>query len=197
MIQYIKQEKLDDQTECTIWQVGLSSICSHSQWRSKDVRGQWTTDSPGPLSILHNLIPLTPPPHTLLLIPCTCLSLLWFKSALFNQYTSHGVFWKHGSLWWRNGEVGAMGKWGLLDDAMINGSPWERDGKLEVIILMTWWGNWGPLMAQCSGKFRALCPLMTQWGNCKHLIKLWGNCGELNDLMRKTGNWAPDDAMEH
>ena len=25
----------------------------------------------------------------------------------------------------------------------------------------------------------------------------WGNCGELNDLMGKTGNWAPDDAMEH
>ena len=27
--------------------------------------------------------------------------------------------------------------------------------------------------------------------------KQWGNCGELNDLMRKMGNWAPDDAMEH
>ena len=24
-----------------------------------------------------------------------------------------------------------------------------------------------------------------------------GNCGELIDLMRKTGNWAPGDAMEH
>ena len=40
-----------------------------------------------------------------------------------------------------------------------------------------------------------LCPLVTQWGNWKPLIKQWGNCGELNDLMRKTENWAPDDAM--
>ena len=31
------------------------------QWRSEDVRGPWTTDSPEPLPILHNLIPLTPP----------------------------------------------------------------------------------------------------------------------------------------
>ena len=29
------------------------------------------------------------------------------------------------------------------------------------------------------------------------LVKQWGNCGELNDLMRKMGKWAPDDAMEH
>ena len=35
-----------------------------NQWRSKDVRGPWTTDSPGPLPIHHNLIPLTPPSHT-------------------------------------------------------------------------------------------------------------------------------------
>ena len=34
---------------------------------------------------------------------------------------------------------------------------------------------------------------MTQWGNCEPLIKQWGNCRELNDLMRKTGNFAPDE----
>ena len=34
-------------------------------------------------------------------------------------------------------------------------------------------------------------------GKLQTLNKAMGNCGELNDLMRKTGNWAPDDAMEH
>ena len=28
-------------------------------------------------------------------------------------------------------------------------------------------------------------------------LKQCRNCGELNDLTRKTENWAPDDAMEH
>ena len=54
------------------------------QWRSKDVRGPWTTDSPGPLPILHNLIPLTPPSHTPLLRLCTRLPLLCdFKYGTF------------------------------------------------------------------------------------------------------------------
>ena len=81
------------------------------------------------------------------------------------------------------------------------------------------WGKWGPLMTQWwdplitwweiigyhfwwhdeeigglwwrNGKFRALCPLKTQWENCKPLIKQWGNCGELNDLMRKNGKLDP------
>ena len=38
---------------------------------------------------------------------------------------------------------------------------------------------------------------MTQRGNWKPLTQQRGNCGELNDLMRKTGNWALDDTMEH
>ena len=33
----------------------LSRIWTYEQWRSEDVRGPWTTDSPGPLPILHNL----------------------------------------------------------------------------------------------------------------------------------------------
>ena len=61
------------------------------QWRSEDVRGPWTTDSPGPLPILHNLIPLTPPPQTPLLRPCTRLTYMIFNAAQ-NQYISHGVF---------------------------------------------------------------------------------------------------------
>ena len=31
----------------------------------------------------------------------------------------------------------------------------------------------------------------------KNYGKTLENCGELNDLMRKTGNWVPDDAMKH
>ena len=90
----------------------------YTQWRSKDVRGPWTTDSPGPLPILHNLIPLTPPPHTPLLKLCTCLSLYYMilNTARCNQYTSQGVFWKFGSLWWRDGG---------------NGAPWWRNDKRD------------------------------------------------------------------
>ena len=29
------------------------------------------------------------------------------NTALFNQYISHGVFWKFGSFWWRNGGNGS------------------------------------------------------------------------------------------
>ena len=46
------------------------------------------------------------------------------NTALFNQYTSHGVFWKFGSLWWRDKENGAPwwrnDKWGTLDNVMGN-----------------------------------------------------------------------------
>ena len=34
------------------------------QWRSEDVRGPWTTDSLGPLPIVHNLIPFDPSTYT-------------------------------------------------------------------------------------------------------------------------------------
>ena len=37
---------------------------TQNQWHSEDVRGPWTTDSLGPLPILHYLIPLIPPPLT-------------------------------------------------------------------------------------------------------------------------------------
>ena len=47
------------------------------QWRSEDVRGPWTKDSPGPLPIFHNLVPLIPPPHTPLPRLYTCLSQLY------------------------------------------------------------------------------------------------------------------------
>ena len=122
------------------WYHSMVRSKSYGQWHSKDVRGPWTTDSPGPLPILHNIIPLTPPPHTPLLRLCTCLQwcskdvpgpmdnglsapilhnlipltlphihpysdfahvYLYYmisNTALFDQYTSHGVLWKFGSL---------------------------------------------------------------------------------------------------
>ena len=53
---------------------------------------------------------------------------------------------------------------------------------------MTWWGNWGPLMAQ----WKILGPFMTQWGNWKHLIKQWGNCvGEAKWPDGETGKMGP------
>ena len=36
-----------------------------------------------------------------------------------------------------------MGKMGVHDDAINDELGPQRDGKLEVIISMTWWENWG------------------------------------------------------
>ena len=79
------------------------------QWRSEDVRDPWTTDPLGPLPILHNLIHLTPPPHTPLLRLCTCLILLYdFKFGTFSLvHISYGEFWKCGSFDDSMGEMGA------------------------------------------------------------------------------------------
>ena len=57
--------------------------------------GPMDNELSGPLPILHNLIPSTPPPHTPLR---TRLSLYDFKYGTFNQYISQGVFWKFRSL---------------------------------------------------------------------------------------------------
>ena len=64
----------------------------------------------GPLSILHNLIPLTPPPHKPLLRLCTRLSLLYeFKYCTFQSvHISLCIMeiWVPLMTWW--------GKWGPL-----------------------------------------------------------------------------------
>ena len=80
------------------------------------------------------------------------------NTALFNQYISHGVFWKWVTLMTRWGGGRGMGPlitwWeirGHNGDTLTQwwiGTPWQRDKKLEITILMRWWGNWGPLMAQ-------------------------------------------------
>ena len=116
-------------------------------------------------SILRNLIPLIRPPHT----PCSDCShvylcrQIWFQIRYFLTSTYlrsyiHGVFWKFGPLWWRDGgnEGLLITWWGIrghhFDDMMRKWGPWWRNGKF-----------WGPLM--------------TQWRNWKPLVKQWRNCG--------------------
>ena len=119
----------------------------------------------GPSVFMINLIPLIPPPHT----PLRRISIyMILNTALFNQYISHGVFWKFGSLWWLDGG---------------NGGPWRCNNKLDPLI--TWWEirshnrgsliddammNWDPLITWWEIKghhfddmMRKLGPLMAQW----------------------------------
>ena len=94
----------------------LLRYLSCDQWRSKDVRGPWTTDSLGPLPILQNFIPLTPLPYTPQLRLCTRLSLYNFK-----YDPSVHISWCILEIWVPYDAIGEMGP---LDDAMINGTPW-------------------------------------------------------------------------
>ena len=149
--------------------------------------------------ILHNHIPLTPPPHTpLLRLAHVYPYHMILNTALFNQYTSHGVFWKFG--------FPLMERWGKWGDGEV-GAPWWCNNKW--IPLITWWEIRGHRfddimrkLGALDGAMENLGPLALWWRNGKlqTLKKLRGNFRELNDLMRKTGNWAPDDhvnAMEH
>ena len=120
------------------------------QWLSEDVRGPWTTDSPGPLPILHNFFPLTPPPHTPLLRICTLLSLLPYMISIRHFLISTYFMVYFGNL-------------GPFDDAMGKmGAPWWRNDKWDPLI--TWWkirghngGPWwrndelGPLLINMMG----------------------------------------------
>ena len=133
------------------------------QWRSEDVRGPWTTLSPGPLPILHNLISLTPPPQTPLLILCTCLSLLYGFIRNFLIGTHLMVY---------------FGNLGPFDDAMgeIGQFLWWRNDKWDPLI--TWWDssghNWGPLDEA-----------IINWDT---LITWWEIRGQhFDDIMRKLG----------
>ena len=181
--------------------------------RTFGAHGHRTLRGPSPYFITLSLWPL-PHIHPYSDFAHVYLYYMILNTTLFNQYISYGVFWKFGSLWWRDGGKG--GPWWHNDkwDHLIT---WcEIRGHNGVPSMTQWWKmNWDPLITWWeghhfddmmkkiggpwlrNGTFRARCPLMTQWGNWKPLIKQWGNCGELNDLMRKTGNWAPDDAMEH
>ena len=122
--------------------------------RTFGAHGQRTLQGPSPYFITLFLWPL-PQIHPYSDFAHVYLYLYDFKYSTFNQYTSHGVFWKFVSLWWRDGGNG--GPWWRNDkwDPLITwweirghnggplmtnwwiGTPWYRDGKLEVIILMT------------------------------------------------------------
>ena len=132
-------------------------------------------DYPGPPSpILHNFIPLNPPPHTFLLRLCTRLSLIgrYYKStALFNQYISHKLYtWCILEIWVPL--LTQRGKWGPLDDAND-----KQDH------LVTWWEIIGHTGA----------PWMINWDPS---ITWWEIRGHhFDDMMRKLG--ALDGAMDN
>ena len=142
--------------------------------RTFGAHGQRTLRDPSP--ILH--IPLTPPPHTPLLIQYLYRQ-IWF----WTFSTSHKLnTWCILEIW-----VPLMTQWGPLDDAMINWDP-----------LITWWEirghhfddmmrKWGPLIAQ----WKIWGPLMTQWGNWKPLIKQWESSGAKwpDGKNKKLGPW--------
>ena len=85
--------------------------------RTFGAHGQRTLRGPSPYFITLFLWPL-PHMHPYSDFAHIYLYYMILDMALFNQNTSHGVFWKFGSLWWRDGGNGG------LDDAMINGTPW-------------------------------------------------------------------------
>ena len=102
-------------------------VATPLQWRSEDVRGPWTTDSPGPLLMLNNLIPLTPsatytPTQTLY------TSLLYD----FNQYTHlmdpfDGAMGEMGAPWWRNDKWDPLIMWWEIRG---HNGPWWRNDEL-------------------------------------------------------------------
>ena len=90
------------------------------QWRSEDVGGPWTMDSPGPLPILLWQA-LSHTPCSKFTHVCLFYRQIWFYTALFNQFISDRsrlYTWCILEIW-----VPLMtrcGKWGPFDDAMIN-----------------------------------------------------------------------------
>ena len=56
---------------------------------------------------------------------------------------------------------------------------------------MTCRGNWGS-----DGAMENLGPFAFWWRNGE-IVNQETACGELNDLMRKTENWAPNVAKKH
>ena len=109
--------------------------------RHSGAHGQQTLRGPSPYFITLFLWPL-PHIHPYSDFAHVYLYYMILDMALFNQYTSHGVFWKFRSLSWRDARVGA------LDDAMVNRTPWLWDGKLEVTMgpLENAMMNWDPLI---------------------------------------------------
>ena len=67
----------------------------------------------------------------------------WWENGKLDPWWRNGTF---EAPWWCNGQMSdpSDGKIGLPDDLMGKLEALGRDGKLEVIVLMTWWGNEGP-----------------------------------------------------
>ena len=99
--------------------------------RTFGAHGQRTLRGPSPYFITLFLWSL--PSYTPTHFAHVYLYYMILNTALFNKYVSHGVYWKFGSLWWRD---------------MGNGGPWWRNDKWDPLI--TWWEirghNGGPLI---------------------------------------------------
>ena len=97
-----------------------------------------------PFQRLDPPLPYTPT-HTLHTFISINMSL---NTVLFNQYTSHGVFWKFGSLWWRDGGNG--------------GAPWWRNDNWDPLI--PWWEIRGHHFDDMMRKLGALDGAMENLG---------------------------------
>ena len=96
----------------------FGTLCVHltnGVARTFGAHGQRTLRGPSPFFITLFLWPL-PHIHPYSDFAHVYLYYIILNTALFNQYTSHGVSWKFGSPWWRDGG---------------NGAPWWRNEKWD------------------------------------------------------------------
>ena len=85
-----------------IWVLPRAMNVEHSGVaRTFGAHGQQTLRGPSPYFITLFLWPL-PHIHPYSDFANVYLYYMILNTAIFNQYISHGVFWKFGSLWWRN-----------------------------------------------------------------------------------------------
>ena len=124
--------------------------------RTCGAHGQRTLRGPSPFLFLWPLPHIYPyyrPVHVYLYY-------MILNTVPFNQYISHGVFWKFESLWWRDGR---------------NGGPWWRNDKWDPLI--TWLEIRGYHIDDMMRKVGALDSAMEKLGP----FALWWRNGEIGN----------------
>ena len=142
---------------------------------ARTVRGPWSTDSPGPPGRRGPHI------HTYSDLADVYLYHMILNTALFNQYISHGVFWKFGNdamgalyraPWWRNDKWDPVPLVTWCNDELgpIDNMMGTYSARAPSFLIMSW--KWWPLIR--GHHFDDMIPvLMTQWGNWKPLTLKW------------------------